>query len=113
MDFFQSLDVFFLFFFLGGGVTKRHFSIYTSARAQDIETCLLSVIRLSMPQSLLYLMHEFLSNFSCCTPWAFSLDVFLFLIKKPHIFQFLALLDCFSRAQEIEIRPSVCGINYL
>ncbi len=54
-----------------------------------------SVVRPSVSQLSLNLMHGFLSNFSCGFPWAIRSDVFLIFEKKFFFFDFLRIFFVF------------------
>ncbi len=61
------------------------------SRAHGIAICPSSVIRPSVSQLSLNLMHGFLSNFSCGFPWAICSDVFL-MFEKKFFFDFLTII---------------------
>ncbi len=53
-----------------------HVALLDVSRAHEIEICPSSVVRPSVSQLSLNLMHGFLSNFGCCFPWAIRSDAF-------------------------------------
>ena len=53
------------------------------------------VHRPSVSQLSLYPMHGFLSNCTCCFPWAIHLDVFFFKLKKETFSIFLRFCSVF------------------
>ncbi len=61
---------------------------YVSRAHENLSVIRPSVVRPSVSQLSLNLMHRFLSNFSCGFPWAIRSDVFL-IFEKIFIFDFL------------------------
>ncbi len=53
-----------------------------ASRAHEIEICLSSVVRPSVSQLSLNLVHRCLLNFSCCFPWSIRSDVLAFWKKN-------------------------------